>query len=73
MKSPDGQLIKDMSMIQVEIPAHQPSLFQRLLNRPQQIVNVMSEDIVVNRSLLERLVIIDDSITTYNAYKSKFL
>lgn len=33
----------------------------------------MSSDILMSRQLLERLVIIDDSITTYNAYKSKFL
>ena len=33
----------------------------------------MSSEIVVSRQLLERLVIIDDSITTYNAFKSKFI
>ena len=31
----------------------------------------MNSDIVLSRMLLERLVIVDDSITTYNAYKSK--
>lgn len=32
----------------------------------------MNSDIVLSRELLQRLVIIDDSTTTYNAYKSKF-
>lgn len=32
----------------------------------------MNSDIVLSRMLLERLVIVDDSITTYNAYKSKY-
>ena len=31
----------------------------------------MNSDIVLSVQLLERLVIIDDSIITYNAYKSK--
>ena len=32
----------------------------------------MNKDIVMSRELLKRLVIIDKSLTTYNAYKSKF-
>jgi hypothetical protein len=32
----------------------------------------MNSDIVLSRMLLQKLVIVDDSTTTYNAYKSKF-
>jgi len=35
------------------------------------IVNMLNSSIELNRSLLERLVVVDDSILTYNAYKSK--
>lgn len=33
----------------------------------------MNKDIVMSRELLKRLVIVDDSSTTYNAFKSKCL
>ena len=36
-----------------------------------QLVNIINSDIQLSRTLLERLVIVDDSIITYNAYKSK--
>jgi hypothetical protein len=32
---------------------------------------MLNSSIELNHSLLERLVIVDDSIITYNAYKSK--
>jgi hypothetical protein len=41
-----------------------------LLNRTT-IINMLNSSIELNHSLLERLVIVDDSIITYNAYKSK--
>lgn len=43
-------------------------LFQRVAQ--PQIVNIMNSDVVLSRSLLEQLVIVDDSDTTYNAYKN---
>jgi len=34
------------------------------------IVNIMNSEIVMSRKLLQRLVIVDDSSSTYNAYKN---
>ena len=39
--------------------------------QPANVVNIMNSDIQVSRILMERLVIVDDSAITYNAYKSK--
>ena len=49
------------------------SLLGRLFSRSTSpvIVNIMNSDIALTRALLERLVIVDDSIIIYNAYKSK--
>lgn len=33
----------------------------------------MNQDIAMTRALLERLIIVDYSLTTYNAYKSKLM
>ena len=41
-----------------------------LLNRTT-IINMLNSSIELTNCLLERLVIVDDSIITYNAYKSK--
>ena len=51
-----------------------PSFFRRIFQRTNSpvIVNIMNSNIALSRALLERLVIVDDSIVTYNAYKSKF-
>lgn len=79
VKGSDGQILKDMSVLQFLVEEQQPqqaqqSWFAKLVAKKAQqqhsIVNIMNSDIVLGRDLLERLVIVDDSITTYNAYKN---
>lgn len=78
----DGQILKDMSVLQAALGHEEGnpqgnngnrSLWQRLQARmqPANVVNIMNSEIQVSRSLMERLVIVDDSAITYNAYKSK--
>lgn len=39
--------------------------------QPANLVSIMNSDIQLSRNLMEKLVIVDDSAITYNAYKSK--